>query len=382
MEAPTTASILIVNYNYGRFLSDAIDSALNQTWPNVQVVVVDDGSKDESALIMQTYGDDIQTLYKKNGGQASGTNAAFPLLTGETVIFLDADDILEPDAIEKTIGYFEDPEVIKVCWPFAIIDRNGLPTGEIKFRRLSSGNFRRQALRIGPASHYTPAHSGNFWRKSFLDQVFPVDETDFRNVVDAYLFTFSPFFGSFHAVDEPLTRYRVHGSNISTNFTAVRRREQWELRAKHLQPWLTERGEKVSIERWRKKNAYYRRLDGIAKAHARIGKHLPKDASLALVAGPLYDRADMRPIRPVHRAPARLLSPDRTEDDFRAFLIELESTGIPYIAVQGPSTWQGSNLGALVELLRSEHEVLFENEWIVTAKVIPAERERSAAPSP
>ncbi|HET9661286.1 MAG TPA: glycosyltransferase [Thermomicrobiales bacterium] len=372
MSAPATASILIVNFDYGRYLSSAIDSALSQTWPDVQVVVVDDGSTDESALIMQTYGDEIQTVYKQNGGQASGTNAAFPLLTGDTVIFLDADDALEPDAIEKTIGCFEDPDVVKVCWPFTIVDRNGLPTGEIKFRRLSGGNFRRQALRMGPASHYTPAHSGNFWRKSFLDQVFPIDETDFRNIVDAYLFTFSPFFGSFRAVPEPLTRYRVHGANISSSFSAAKRRDQWEIRAKHLHPWLTERGEKVSIERWRKKNAYFQRLDGIAKAHARIGEHLPKDAPLALVAGPLYDRADMRPIRPVHRPPAGLLSPDRTEADFRTFLDELSATEIGHIAVQGPATWNGTNLGTLVELLRSQHEVLSENQWIVIAKVTPA----------
>ncbi len=78
MSAPTTASILIVNYNYGRFIADAIDSALGQTWPNVQVVVVDDGSTDESALMMQTYGDAIQTVYKENGGQASGSMPAIP----------------------------------------------------------------------------------------------------------------------------------------------------------------------------------------------------------------------------------------------------------------------------------------------------------------
>jgi glycosyltransferase involved in cell wall biosynthesis len=369
MSAPTTASILIVNYNYGRYLSSSIDSALSQTWPNVQVVVVDDGSTDESSLIMQTYGSEIETVYKKNGGQASGANAAFPLLTGETVIFLDSDDLLEPDAIEKTIGFFEDPDIVKVCWPFTIIDRNGSPTGETKFRRISSGNFRRQALRMGPASHYTPAQSGNFWRKSFLDEVFPIHETDFRNIVDAYLFTFSPFFGSFRSVPEPLTRYRVHGSNISTNFSAVRRRDQWEARAKHLHPWLTERGEKVSIERWRKKNPYYQRLDGIAKAEARIGEFLPKGAPLALVAGPLYDRADMRPIRPVHRAPSKLLSPDRTEADFRAFLTELSATGIEHIAIQGPSTWNGTNLGALVDVLRSDHEFVFESDYIVIANI-------------
>jgi len=369
VSAPTTASILIVNYNYGRFIADAIDSALGQTWPNVQVVVVDDGSTDESALMMQTYGDAIQTVYKENGGQASGVNAGYPLLTGETVLFLDSDDMLEPDAIEKTIGFFADPQVVKVAWPLTIIDRSGQPTGEIHYRRLPSGDFRRQALRIGPASHFTPPHSGNFWRKSFLDQVMPVDEVDFRSVVDAYLFTFSPFFGSFHAMDEPLTRYRIHGKNISDGFTARRRREDWETRANHLEPWLIARGEDVSIGQWRKNNRYYRRLDGIVKGENRIGKHLPKHAAVALVAGPLYDRVDIRPLRPAYRAPDTLLDPERTEADFRAYLAETQVSGIDYIALQGSATWSNTNLEALAELLRTEHEVLYENTWIVIAKL-------------
>lgn len=374
MTAPTTASILIVNYNYGRYLSSAIDSALGQTWPNVQVVVVDDGSTDESPLVMQTYGNQIQTIYKENGGQASGTNAAFPILTGEAVIFLDADDLLEPDAIEKTLGFFEDPEVIRVYWPFTIIDRTGTPTGEIRYRRLRSGNFRRRALKIGPASHFTSAHSGNFWRKSFLDEVFPVHETDFRNIVDAYLFTFAPFFGSFHATEEPLTRYRVHGASASSEFTAVRRRAMWDVRARHLHTWLTARGETVSVDKWRANNSYYVKLDGIARGQAKIGNYLPKDAPLALLANELYDRADIRPHRPVYRLPGDLAHPDCGETDFRPALAILQGSELIHLAVQGPAMWKNTNLGALVGLLRNEHDVLYEDEWIVLARLAASVR--------
>lgn len=369
--APVTASILIVNYNYGRYLSDAIDSALSQTWPHVQVVVVDDGSTDESALMMQTYGDAIQTIYKKNGGQASGVNAGYPRLTSETVLFLDSDDVLEPDAIEKTIGFFADPQIVKVCWPFTIIDELGHPTGEIRYRHLPTGDFRRQALRIGPASHYTPPQSGNFWRRSLLDDLMPVDETDFRNIVDAYLFTFSPFFGSFHSVDEPLTQYRVHGASVSTAFTARKRMEHWEIRARHLEPWLIARGEDVSIEQWRRNNRYYRKLDGIVKAQMTIGKHLPKGAPVELVAGPLYDREDIHPKRPVFRPDDDIRSIERTEDEFRIYLQEVLANGVEYLAVQGKATWSDTNLGVLVDLLRARHDILFENDYIVIARIMP-----------
>lgn len=368
MSAPATASILIANYNYGRYLPDAIDSALAQTWPHVQVVVVDDGSTDESALVMQTYGSDIQAVYKENGGQSSAINAGFPLLSGETVLFLDSDDVLDSRAIEQTIGHFADPEVVKVCWPFEIIDRNGKPTGERQFTHLPAGSFRKNAFRMGPASHLTPPQSGNFWRKSFLDQVTPIPPDDFRNNADAYLFTFAPFFGSFRSMKEPLTRYRLHGCNVSNGFTAGRRRLDWETRAVHLHAYLTERGEDVAIERWRRENKYYQRLSSIVRAEDEIRSHVPKDLPIALIADPLYDRADIRPARPVHRAPTRLLSPCRTEDDFRAFLNDMLGTEIEYLAMQGPATWNETNLGALAALLHAEHTVLYEDDWIVIAK--------------
>ncbi len=120
---------------------------------------------------------------------------------------------------------------------------------------------------------------------------------------------------------------------------------------------------------WRKNNRYYRRLDGIVKGENRIGKHLPKHAAVALVAGPLYDRVDIRPLRPAYRAPDTLLDPERTEADFRAYLAETQVSGIDYIALQGSATWSNTNLEALAELLRTEHEVLYENTWIVIAKL-------------
>ena len=369
MIAPSTASILIANYNYGRFLPYAIDSALAQTWPNVQVVVVDDGSTDESPLIIQSYGDDILPVYKENGGQASAVNAGFPVLTGETVILLDADDVLDPSAIEKTIGFFAEPDIVKVCWPFDVIDRHGRPTGARKFTQLPQGSFRKNALKMGPASHFTPAQSGNFWRKSFLDQVVPIPADEYRFNADAYLFTFAPLFGSFRSVQEPLTQYRVHGRNISSRYAAGGRRADWETRAVHLHAFLTERGEHVSIARWRRNNPNYLRLSGILEAEKKIGVYLPKDAPIALIGGQLYERADIRPARPVHRPPDDIRSSERTEADFRAFLNDMGTTGIDYLAVQGPATWNDTNLGVLAALLHAEHQVLYENDWIVIAKV-------------
>ena len=272
---------------------------------------------------------------------------ALPLLTGDAVIILDSDDMLDPTAIEKTIGFFRDPAVVKVSWPLAIVDGDGHPTGEIRFQQLSFGDYRGRALKVGPASHFTPSGSGNIWRRSFLEAVSPIPEDDLRNVVDSWLFAFSPFFGKFAGWEEPLTFYRVHGKNYSTRYSAGPRLENWERRAHYLHAWLTEQGENVSIERWRKNNPFYQRLCGILHAEDQIGKHLPLDTPVALVAGRLYDRADIKPLRPVHRAPDELRNPDRTEDDFRDFIEECRSAGIVHFAVQGPKTWDDTNLQAL-----------------------------------
>src|SRR5271165_4872444 len=99
------ATILINNYNYGRFLRQAIDSALNQTYPNVEVVVVDDGSTDESRSIIDSYGDRISSVLKENGGQASAFNTGFAASRGEIICMLDADDFFYPDKVERVIPY-------------------------------------------------------------------------------------------------------------------------------------------------------------------------------------------------------------------------------------------------------------------------------------
>ena len=100
------ASIVISNYNYGRYLPDAIDSALAQTYADTEVIVVDDGSTDDSRRIIEAYRDRIVAIFKANGGQASALNAGFAASGGEVIVFLDADFdrscfLVQPAAIRR-----------------------------------------------------------------------------------------------------------------------------------------------------------------------------------------------------------------------------------------------------------------------------------------
>ncbi len=91
MNEELLASIIVNNYNYGRFLAEAIESALSQTYANTEVIVVDDGSTDNSRDIIASYKDQIIPVLKENGGQASAFNAGFQASSGEVIFFLDAD---------------------------------------------------------------------------------------------------------------------------------------------------------------------------------------------------------------------------------------------------------------------------------------------------
>jgi glycosyltransferase involved in cell wall biosynthesis len=88
------ASVIISSFNYGTFLREAIESALNQTYTHTQVIVVDDGSTDDSPEIIASYGQQITSILKPNGGQASVLNAGFAVSSGDIIVFLDSDDAL------------------------------------------------------------------------------------------------------------------------------------------------------------------------------------------------------------------------------------------------------------------------------------------------
>ena len=90
-------SVIIGNYNYGRFISEAIESALNQTYKNFELIVVDDGSTDNSREIIESYGDKLTAIFQENGGQGRAFNAGFAVSKGEIICFLDSDDYYYPE---------------------------------------------------------------------------------------------------------------------------------------------------------------------------------------------------------------------------------------------------------------------------------------------
>ena len=118
-------SIIISSYNYARFLPEAIDSALNQSYPNTEVIVVDDGSTDGSPGILAGYSDRIHAILKENGGQASALNAGFQASRGSVVLFVDSDDRLLPGAVAEAVRFFADASTSSLPMLQALSTRQG-----------------------------------------------------------------------------------------------------------------------------------------------------------------------------------------------------------------------------------------------------------------
>jgi glycosyltransferase involved in cell wall biosynthesis len=105
-------TVIIGAFNAERYLAEAIDSVLAQTYRNVELIVVDDGSTDRTGEIAESYGDPVRCIRQANGGMAASRNRAIPEARGDYLAFLDADDRFPPDKLEQQLAVFEaDPEL-------------------------------------------------------------------------------------------------------------------------------------------------------------------------------------------------------------------------------------------------------------------------------
>ncbi len=207
-------SVVITNYNYERFVGAAIESALALDWPDVEVVVVDDGSTDRSVEVLRRYADRVAVLLGPNRGQREAANRGFAASTGDIVIFLDADDLLPPGLPGRLADVWT-PEVSKVQFRMQRIDADSTPLGR-PFPEWSPvpepADIRRWMTRT--SAYPTPPGSGNAYVRWFLDLIFPLDPS-IGDFADSGCLAAAPFHGDVVTVPDLLVSYRVHGANDS-----------------------------------------------------------------------------------------------------------------------------------------------------------------------
>jgi len=209
--------IVINNHNYGAFLEDAIESACDQTHERVNVLAVDDGSTDDSRRILARHGDRIGVVLQEQGGQAAAINAGMEHCEGDVVIFLDADDVLRPEAAARAAAAFAaDESVSKVQFRMETIGAEGQPTGEVKpaaHLPMPNGDLRAAELAY-PYDLVWMATSANAFRAEAVRRILPIPAQEYPLTgADWYLVHLTALLGRVVSLDEICAGYRVHGSN-------------------------------------------------------------------------------------------------------------------------------------------------------------------------
>jgi glycosyltransferase involved in cell wall biosynthesis len=210
------ATIIINNYNYGRFLAAAIESALNQTYANTEIVVVDDGSTDDSRQVIAGYGDRVRPVLKANGGQASAFNAGFAASTGDVICMLDADDLFHPNKVEQIAGTFRShPEIRWVFHPVCRAYEDGREEPTPQLLNTIYTDIREPALRGKLPGPPGPVTSGIAMSRPLLDRILPIPES-IRITADNYLIFLALALELGIYLNEVLAIQRIHGSNLYT----------------------------------------------------------------------------------------------------------------------------------------------------------------------
>ena len=204
-------SVIICNYNYGEFLSQAIESVLGQSYPNFELIVVDDGSTDNSRAVIEAYQDVIIPIFQANGGQGAGFTSGIRAAKGDIICFLDSDDYYREDKLEKVVrGFLHHPEWVQISHGRTAVDRQGRAIGQ-GFSRHSQGDISNLLLQWG--KYAWSVSSGLAYRRSVLEKVLPIP-TQRAQAADTYLTAVVPFYGPVGSIEEPLMFYRMHGNNL------------------------------------------------------------------------------------------------------------------------------------------------------------------------
>ena len=199
-------------------MAAAIESALGQTYPEVEVVVVNDGSTDDSQRVIERYGDRIRALSQPNSGQAAAGWKALQAAQGDAVIFLDADDLLDSEICRHVAAAFErDPSAAIVQWRLRTIDAEGKPLERVLPPRpglLPSGDLSDHVLQVRNW-HYQVA-SGTAYAAWAARKVMPahLPEGEYH-ALDQWLNELVPLLGPVCSLDEVGGARRMHSGNYS-----------------------------------------------------------------------------------------------------------------------------------------------------------------------
>ena len=210
MELNPLVTIYITNYNYGNYIKEAIESVLNQTFKDIELIIIDDGSTDNSKEIIESYSSfkNIRIIFQKNKGLNVTNNIAMRLAHGKYLVRLDADDYFSPDAIEKMSHKLESDNKLGLVFPdYYLIDSMGETIAKKQ----------RHAFDTDVSLLDQPAHGAcTMIRHSYLEKMGGYNESfSCQDGYDLWI----RFTAKYRVanINEPLFFYRQHESNLTKN---------------------------------------------------------------------------------------------------------------------------------------------------------------------
>ena len=207
MKTDPLVSIVIPAYNHGAYLDAAIRSILDQDYPHVELIVIDDGSTDDTPKVLERYAGQFHFESQPNSGQVATLNKGWRMSRGDILAYLSADDLLLPGAISDSVRCLEqNPDAVLVYCDFNLID----PRSRF-VRRVSTPDF---SYREMLAKFICPPGPGAFFTRAAFEKAGVWDAT-FRQMLDYEYWLRLGLHGRFIRIPKVLSAFRVHPTSLT-----------------------------------------------------------------------------------------------------------------------------------------------------------------------
>ncbi|GAA4674711.1 glycosyltransferase family 2 protein [Frondihabitans cladoniiphilus] len=210
---PRIAAV-VVNYNYEKYVAEAVDSLLAQSTSFDEILVVDDGSTDGSVEVLRSFGSRIQLIEKENGGQLSAAWTALASTDCDYLYVLDSDDVASPRLLETVAPHLA-TRPVKVQFQLHSMDEHGTAIDSI-FPTFAPGYSQAEMIEDNTVLGFyvCPPTSGNVFRTDYLRGL-ASESLNEREAYDGVPAQVAPYFGPIVSLNTPLVRYRVHSQSDS-----------------------------------------------------------------------------------------------------------------------------------------------------------------------
>jgi glycosyltransferase involved in cell wall biosynthesis len=226
-------TVLITTHNYGQFVEQAVDSVLSQDFPleQIQILIVDDGSTDDTSERIKKYGSRVEYFYKANGGQASALNFGFEKARGEIIALLDADDFFLPGKLARLAEAFGGDSALGMVYHrLKEWHMTSNTYSEWDFLPISGGMQSGPGFWLSYVPHPTSCLA---FRRALVRPFFPIPE-EIRMLADCFPAALIPFLAPILAIPEFLSVYRIHREN---SYYASDQNMPLEVRKARLRMW-------------------------------------------------------------------------------------------------------------------------------------------------